>query len=186
MSLLPPSTPDARFCPRCGGPLSERDLPSEDRPRLFCDRCGYVFYRNPKLVAGAVPLIDGRIYLLRRGLEPRRGTWTFPAGYMELGESAEEAARRETMEETGLEVEIGSLLNVYSRPEVGVVVIVYCARVVGGEPVLGPETLELSMFSPQDIPWDDLSFLSTRWALADWVNRHCSASGARSAATSSG
>lgn len=174
--ILPPTSPEIRYCPRCSGPLEERELPFEDRPRLACDRCGYIFYLNPKVVAGTIPEQDDKIYLLRRGLGPRRGSWTFPAGYMELGESVEGAARRETLEETGLDVEIISLVNVYSRPEIGVVVIVYRGRVVGGEPVLGPEALEISAVSPEDIPWDGLSFPSTRWALKDWVRWYASAS----------
>lgn len=166
---MPAAAPVIRYCPLCRGSLSEKELPTEDRPRLTCQDCGYVFYRNPKVVAGTLPLKGGKVYLLRRGLEPRRGTWTFPAGYVELSESVEEAALRETREETDLEVEVTSLLNVYSRPEVGVVVIVYLARVVGGKPLLGREALEIRAFRPRDIPWEDLSFPSTHWALADWV-----------------
>lgn len=153
----------------------ERELSFEDRPRLACERCGYIFYQNPKVVAGTIPQKDDKIYLLRRGLEPRRGTWTFPAGYMELGESVEEAACRETVEETGLDVEVISLMNVYSRPEVGIVVIVYRGRVIAGEPLLGPEALEISAFSPEHIPWEDLSFPSTTWALADWLRLYSAA-----------
>lgn len=161
--------PAPKYCPLCGGALTEKELPTEDRPRLSCDRCGYILYRNPKVVAATLPVKDDKVYLLRRGLEPRRGTWTFPGGYVELVESVEEAALRETREETSLEVEVASLLNVYSRPEVGVVVIVYVTRVVGGEPRLGREALEIRAFGPGEIPWEDLSFPSTRWALADWV-----------------
>ncbi|HLB12741.1 MAG TPA: NUDIX hydrolase [Dehalococcoidia bacterium] len=160
-----------KYCPSCGGFLSERELPTEDRPRLVCSDCGYVLYQNPKLVAGAIALKDARVYLLRRGIEPRRGSWTFPAGYVELGETTEGAAVRETLEETGLRIEDLSLLNVYSRPEAGVVVVVYTARVVGGKPFLGPEALEIQAFNPADIPWDDLAFPSTQWALAEWVKR---------------
>lgn len=166
MSLPPPS--EIRYCPRCTGPLVEKSLPFEDRPRLTCSECDYVFYLNPKLVAGTVPEKDGRIYLLRRGLDPRMGTWTYPAGYLELGETVEEAARRETLEETGLVVEITGLINVYSRPDAGVVVIVYRASVISGQPRLCPETLEIKTFSPDEIPWNDLSFPTTRWALNDW------------------
>ncbi len=158
-----------KYCPHCGGSLSEEELPTEDRPRLVCASCGYILYSNPKIVAGTIPLKDSKVVLLRRGLEPRRGTWTFPGGYMEMGETTEEAAIRETREETGLDVQVMSLLNVYSRPQVGVVVIVYLARVVGGELLLGHETQEIKAFHAGEIPWDDLSFPTTRWALADWI-----------------
>lgn len=157
------------YCPHCGGTLSEKELPTEQRPRLVCTGCGHVLYDNPKIVAGTIPLKQSKVILLRRGLDPRRGTWTFPGGYMEMGETTEEAAIRETLEETGLAVQVTSLLNVYSRPQVGVVVIVYLARVVGGELVLGHETQEIRSFHPWEIPWTDLSFPTTRWALADWI-----------------
>lgn len=158
-----------KYCHFCGGSLAEMELPTEDRPRLVCTNCGRILYDNPKIVTGAIPRQDGKVVLLRRGVEPRRGTWTFPGGYMEMGETTEEAAIRETREETGLEVRLTSLLNVYSRPQVGVVVIVYLARVLRGEPLLGRETQEIKAFDPGDIPWDDLSFPTTRWALADWI-----------------
>jgi ADP-ribose pyrophosphatase YjhB (NUDIX family) len=161
--------PPLRFCPVCGGRLAEKQLDTEDRPRLVCDDCGYILYRNPKLVVGALPLKDGRVILLRRGLEPRRGAWTFPSGYVELGESLEEAAVRETKEETNLEVEITSLLNIYSRTQVGVVVVIYLARIVGGQPRPGPEALEIAAFGPSEIPWAELAFPSTEWALSEWA-----------------
>lgn len=175
-----------RYCPLCRGSLTEKELPTQDRPRLTCDSCGYILYRNPKVVAGTIPQEDNQVYLLRRGLEPRRGTWTFPAGYLEWGETTEEAALRETLEETGLGVDLESLLNVYSRPEAGVVVVVYLARVVRGKPTLGLETLEIRAFGPEDMPWEDLSFPSTRWALADWVRRSSAAEAAHTASPGPG
>lgn len=159
----------ARFCPRCAGPLEEKQLPSETRPRLVCTACNHILYLNPKVVVGAIPVAGDKAILLRRAIEPRKGAWTFPAGYVELGETVEAAALRETWEETNLEVEISSLLNVYSRPEVGIIVIVYLARIRGGEPQTGPETLEIASFLPEEVPWGELAFDSTRWALRDWA-----------------
>ena len=160
-----------RYCSSCGGPLQERLLPTEDRPRLVCERCGFILYQNPKIVVGAIPLSDGRAVLVRRGLEPSRGKWTFPGGFLEIGETPEEGAARETREETGLGIEITDLLGVYSRREIDIVVIVYLARIVDGAPTLTRETLEIGSFAPWEIPWDDLAFPTTLWALTDWARR---------------
>src|SRR5947209_18688671 len=92
------STPPA-YCPACGGDLAEKYIPDELRDRLICVRCQRIHYLNPSIVAGVIPVIDGRVWLLRRAIEPRYGTWTFPAGFMEMGETVEEAAARETREE---------------------------------------------------------------------------------------
>lgn len=158
-----------KYCPMCGGDLEEKILPTEDRPRLICQICQFVLYKNPKLVAAAIPIKDGKVILLRRGIEPRKGTWTFPGGYVELGETVEEAALRETKEETNLDVRILSLLNIYSRPDVSVVVVVYLSEVTSDQSRIGHEALEIAAFSASNIPWDELSFPSTRWALTDWV-----------------
>jgi ADP-ribose pyrophosphatase YjhB (NUDIX family) len=156
------------FCPICGGGLEEQYLPDESRNRLVCSGCGRIHYINPNVVAGAIPVENGRIWLLRRGIEPRLGNWTYPAGYMEMGETVEDAARRETSEELNLEIRIDRLLGVYSRPPMTTVVVVYVAEAVSA-PSVGHETLEIGSFAPAEIPWDGLSFWSTRAALTDWV-----------------
>lgn len=165
------SLPGPRYCPICAGELVWRQPPSEDRPRWVCGSCEYIFYQNPKVVAATIPTLAGRAVLLRRGIEPRRGAWTFPGGFMELGETVEEAAIRETKEETGLDVALDGLINLYSRPEVGIVVAVFHARVIGGERRLSVETLELADYLPTDIPWPELAFQSTHWALRDWARK---------------
>ncbi|MCX6023454.1 MAG: NUDIX hydrolase [Chloroflexi bacterium] len=158
----------ASFCPMCGGALHERQPESEDRPRLVCIVCNHIHYQNPKLVVAALPLLNGRVVLLRRGIPPRLGFWTFPSGFMELGETAEDAAVRETKEETNLDIRIRSLLNVYSRAEIGIVNIVYLADVIGGEVRLNREADEIVAFSRDAVPWDDLAFITTGQALRDW------------------
>lgn len=157
------------FCPRCAGRLQEQWIEEERRERPACPLCGFILYFNPKVVAGAIPLQDGRILLLRREIEPARGKWTFPAGYVELGESVEEAAIREAREEAALEIGELSLLNVYSYPESPVVTVVYLARIVGGDLQAGDEAQEVVLFPPGAIPWEDLAFRSTREALRDWI-----------------
>ncbi len=165
-----------RFCPKCGGHLSERLLEAEDRPRLVCDQCQHILYLNPKVVAGVIIERGGRLLLLRRAIEPRRGTWTFPAGYMEIDETAEEAAVREVEEEVGLKVNTGPLVGVYSRPAPegpGVLIVVFQGRQPRGRVKIGHEVLETHWFALDAIPWDGLSFETTDWALRDWLRaRH--------------
>ena len=159
-----------KFCPRCGGPLHEQWVEAEGRDRHVCQSCDFILYLNPKVVAGAIPLKDGRVLLLRRKIEPARDKWTFPAGYVELGESVEEAAIRETREEAALEISEISLLNVYSYREAPVVTVVYLARIVGGGARAGDEAQEVAFFAPEELPWDELAFRSTREALQDWMH----------------
>jgi ADP-ribose pyrophosphatase YjhB (NUDIX family) len=157
------------FCSRCGGHLEVQWVEEEGRERPVCRACGFIVYMNPKVVAGAIPLQDGRVLLLRRRIEPARGKWSFPAGYVELGESLEEAAIRETLEEVALEIGELSLLNVYSYQESPVVTVVYVSPIVGGEPRAGTEAEEVAFFSPEEVPWDELAFRSTREALEEWA-----------------
>jgi ADP-ribose pyrophosphatase YjhB (NUDIX family) len=181
MTNYSPIAAPPRFCPHCGGPLSERLLETEDRPRLVCDRCQHILYLDPKVVVGVIVERRGRILLLRRAIEPRYGTWTFPSGYMEVDETAEEAGQREVEEEAGLRVKPGPLLGVYSRPAPagpGVLVVVFRSRRLTGRLCIGREVLEARWFHPDDIPWGELSFQTTHWALRDWL-RCRDAQGAR-------
>ncbi len=159
----------AKFCPRCGGGLEERFLEEEQHTRKICPGCGFIFYLNPKVVAGAVPRQDGRIWLVRRNIEPSWGSWTFPGGYVDLGERVPDAAIRETYEETMLTVQLDGLLNVYSYANVGIVLVVYRATVVGGIATVTPESQEVRAFGLDDIPWERLAFPSTREALTDYL-----------------
>jgi len=157
-----------RYCPACGRPVEPRTLEQDHRPRLVCSE-GHVTWRNPRIVVGAVPVSAGIVYLARRAIEPAMGRWTYPGGFLEIGESAQEGARRETEEETRLRVEIGRLIGVYSRPHVGIVTIVFESSVVGGQPEPAAETSEVRAFSPDAIPWNDLAFSTVESALRDWV-----------------
>ncbi len=124
---------------------------------------------NPLVVAGAVPEKGGKALLLRRGIEPMKHFWTFPAGFVELGESVADGAIRETLEEVGVRITLKGILGVYSYSEHGVVTVVYRAEVAGGKSRISREAEEIKMFSKSDIPWKKLAFLSTRDALKDWV-----------------
>ena len=160
------------FCTRCGAGLEFGAVEGEDRDRLACTSCGYVAYVNPRLVVTTIPVNDaGEVVLLRRGIEPGRGSWAQPGGFLEVDETVTEAAIRETLEETGLIVTPGEIVGLYSRLEAAVVVIAFEARVVGGEYRLNPEALDIQAFTPDAIPWHGIAFKTTHWALRDWVRR---------------
>jgi ADP-ribose pyrophosphatase YjhB (NUDIX family) len=159
---------DPRFCPACGEPVEARLLEDDHRPRLVCPN-GHVTWRNPRLVVNAVPVRGGRVYLARRDIEPARGQWGCPGGFLEVGESAQEGARREAEEETQLRIEVGRLIGVYSRPSAGIVTVFFEADVVGGRPEPAAETSEVRDFGPEEIPWDELAFTTVESALRDWV-----------------
>jgi ADP-ribose pyrophosphatase YjhB (NUDIX family) len=156
------------YCPTCGAPVSPQLLEDDHRPRLVCPN-GHVTWRNPRLVVGTLPVRAGRVFLARRSIEPGAGLWTYPGGFLEIGESAQEGARRETEEETQLRIEVGRLIGAYSRPHVGVVTLVYEATVVGGQVLPGVETTEVRDFGPDEIPWGELAFTTAESALRDWV-----------------
>jgi ADP-ribose pyrophosphatase YjhB (NUDIX family) len=163
-------TAGLNFCQRCAAPLAFGMVPGEDRERLACPSCGFIAYVNPRLVVTSIPVTDdGRIVLLRRGFEPGRGLWAQPGGFLEVDETVSEAAIRETYEETGLVIRPGEIVGLYSRLEAAVVVVAFEAHVVAGEPRLNPEALEITAFDPADIPWPDVAFLTSKWAIRDWV-----------------
>ena len=135
----------------------------------MCPACGYRAYYNPKPVACAIPWDeDGRIWLLRRGFDPGGGLWTFPGGFVDLGESVQQAAHREVAEEMAIEIVLGPLLGVYSRADDRVALIVFEARTLS-PPQVTPEAVEVRAFAPDDLPWSELAFWSTERALRDAV-----------------
>ncbi len=163
-----------RHCTRCGAALDFGPVAGEHRDRLSCPRCGFIAYVNPRLVVTTFPITDdGEVVLLRRGIEPARGTWAQPGGFLEVDESVSEGAVRETLEEIGLVVRPDAIVGLYSRLEAAIVVIVFEAAIVGGTPQRTPEALDVRAFRPDAIPWTELGFNTTYWALRDWVStRH--------------
>jgi ADP-ribose pyrophosphatase YjhB (NUDIX family) len=141
----------------------------EDRERLICGDCGFVAYENPKIVTGSVVAVDGKILLCRRAIEPRRGFWTIPAGYMELGETVEEAARREAQEEACADIALDGVLALYSIARIGQVQVLFRASLATPGFAPGPESLEVKLFAWAEIPWDELAFPSVHWVLQAWA-----------------
>jgi ADP-ribose pyrophosphatase YjhB (NUDIX family) len=160
------------FCSRCGSELVFGTVPGEDRERLACAACGHVAYVNPRLVVTTLPITDaGEIVLIRRGIEPGKGAWAQPGGFLEVDETVNQGAIRETWEETGLLVEPGEIVGLYTRLEASVVTIVFEARIVGGNAAPTPEASEVVAFAPEAIPWPQIAFKTTVWALHDWLER---------------
>jgi ADP-ribose pyrophosphatase YjhB (NUDIX family) len=159
-----------RFCPRCGGRLSRKLLKKTEPERLVCEACGFVFYLDPKIAVGTIiRTVEDRIVLVRRAIEPGYGKWVFPGGYVDRGEQVQAAAIREAREESGLDVRIDSLVNVYSYPGRAPVIIVYAATAIGGTLAADDESLEANLFEVGRIPWDDLAFRSTSEALREYM-----------------
>ena len=160
------------FCSRCGSSLQFGAVVGEDRHRLSCPVCGHITYVNPRLVVTTLPITEtGEIILIRRGIEPGRGEWAQPGGFLEVDETVHQAAIRETHEETGLLVEPGEIIGLYTRLEAAVVTLVFEARIVGGTAMPTPEATEIRAYAPHDIPWSGLAFRTTMWALRDWLDR---------------
>ncbi len=162
------------FCTRCGGPLRFARVAGEERERFVCAACGHVAYVNPRLVVTTLPITDaGEIVLIRRGIEPGIGLWAQPGGFLEVDETVHQAAVRETYEETRLLVEPTEIVGLYTRLESAVVTIVFEAQVTGGKAAVTPEASEICAYPADTLPWPELAFRSTYWALRDWLRlRH--------------
>lgn len=149
-----------KFCSACGAPVSQKIPPGDNVLRYVCDHCQAIHYHNPKIVAGCIPEWEDRILLCRRAIDPRLGLWTFPAGFMEIGETTEEAATRETKEEALADVAILSLYAVLSMPNIGQVYMVFRGRMLVPTFGAGAESLEVDLFKREDIPWEEMAFRS--------------------------
>ncbi len=160
---------DKRFCCMCGETTRISVPPGDHRPRRWCPSCHTVHYENPRIVVGCVPEHEGRLLLCRRAIEPRRGFWTVPAGFMENGETLEDGAARECHEEALARVAIGSLLALVNIPEADQVHVFFRARLTSSVFGAGEESLEARLVDPADIPWDDLAFPSSRYALERYL-----------------
>lgn len=140
----------------------------DDRERDICGHCGFIDYRNPKIVVGSVLSFKGEILLCRRAIEPRRGFWTLPAGFLELGETAAEGAKREAFEEARARPQFDQVLGVYSVPRISQVQIFFRGTLAAPEFSPGPESLDVKLFHWDDIPWSEIAFPTVFSALRHW------------------
>jgi len=157
------------YCSVCGKPVSKKIPPGDNLLRFVCESCQTIHYHNPKIVAGCIPEWGDQILLCRRAIEPKAGLWTFPAGFMEIGESTEQAARRETEEEAHAQVELTSLYAVLSLPHIGQVYMVFRGRLIIPEFSAGEESLDVRLFKRDAIPWDAIAFPVVKDALRRYV-----------------
>lgn len=146
------------FCCHCGQPVEQRIPEGDNLPRHVCIACKSIHYQNPKIVAGCIPEWEGKILLCRRAINPRYGLWTLPAGFMENGETTQQAALRETWEEARAEMDIQSLYAVFSIPHISQVYMLFRGPMRHTDFSAGPESLEVKLFSEKEIPWDELAF----------------------------
>lgn len=160
---------EIRHCFQCGEILAWQYVHVEGKKRFVCAGCKVISYQNPKIVGATLPIKNGKIFLLRRAIEPAYGRWSHPAGYMELGETVEQTALRETWEEICTRVKLIGTPKIYSYKDAAVVTILYPAKVIGPSPRPGVESLEVKAFRPNEIPWKSLAFRSTYHALRDWI-----------------
>lgn len=158
-----------KFCNQCGSRVSQRIPPGDHLPRFVCDACGTIHYQNPRVVVGSVPEYEGLILICKRAIEPRRGYWTVPAGFMENGETLQQGAARECQEEALADVEIGSLLAVVSVLGAHQVQVFFRSRLREPRFGVGPESLEAKLVTPEEIPWGELAFQSNIFTLERYL-----------------
>jgi len=151
-----------------GGNFVKTVPEGDNRQRQVCADCGFIHYENPKIVVGSVVHFEGRVLMCRRAINPRKGFWTLPAGYLELHEMAADGAIREAWEEARARIEIDTLLAVYTIPRLSQVQLIYRAHLRDKAISPGPESLDVAMFTPDEIPWQEIAFPSVRWALGHY------------------
>jgi len=150
--------PAINYCASCGAPISFRVPAGDSLPRHVCDACGAIHYRNPRLVVGSLPIWQDKVLLCRRAIEPRRGLWTLPAGFMENGETIAQAALRETREEANADIELGAIFTLISVPHISQVHVIFGATLRSLGFSAGAETLDVRLFAEEEVPWDDIAF----------------------------
>jgi ADP-ribose pyrophosphatase YjhB (NUDIX family) len=165
-----------RFCSQCGSASRARVPEGDNRPRAVCDSCGHIDYENPKLVVGCIAEWEDRVVLARRAIEPRLGLWTLPAGFMENGESAEEGAAREAMEEANARIDVVQLYATFSVPQISQVYMIFRARLLDAAISAGAESLEVMLARESEVPWRSIAFPMVRrsleWYYADRERGH--------------
>lgn len=158
------------YCSQCGHDITVSIPQGDNRERDVCTHCGTIFYQNPKIIAGCLPIWQDKVLLCKRAIEPRHGLWTLPAGFMENQESLAEAAQRETWEEALARVEKPELYTVFSLPDINQVYMLFRAELIAEEFAAGEESLEVALFSEEAIPWEDLAFHTVRLTLQHYFS----------------
>jgi ADP-ribose pyrophosphatase YjhB (NUDIX family) len=153
------------FCIICGHETTEKIPLGDHQIRRVCVQCGNIHYENPKVICGALALWEDKVLLCRRAIEPRYGLWTLPAGYMELFETMEQGAARETREEAEAEIHIEQLYCMYNIPRIGQIYVLFKANLIDGTFGAGEESIECRLFDEHEIPWTDLAFPSVERTL---------------------
>jgi len=153
------------YCPDCGDKTQQSIPDGDNRLRAVCSSCDIIHYQNPKIIAGCIPVWEDKVLLCKRAISPRKGFWTLPAGFMELGETTEQAAVRETIEEAQAVVCVDELYTVFNLPHIGQVYMMYRSALLKPEFASGIESLETRLFSEDEIPWDELAFETMRLSL---------------------
>lgn len=161
-----------KFCHHCAGPIEQQTPSGDDRPRHYCPGCDIVFYQNPDNIVGTLTSLEDRVLLCKRAIEPRRGYWTLPAGFMENGETSMAGALRETREEACAEVitDPDSLYAIYNLPHINQVYLFFRARLEKPRFAPGLESLETGLFAEDTLPWDRIAFAVVRQTLKLWFD----------------
>ena len=155
-----------RYCRTCGSAVEYRIPDDGDtRERAVCPACHTIHYENPLNVVGTIPVLDGKVLLCKRNIEPRKGKWPLPAGFMELQETSAQGAARETVEEAGAQFTLGPLFSLLNVPRVGQVHLFYRATLLSDVFAPGYETMEARLFTEEEVPWDELAFRTVRETL---------------------
>lgn len=154
-----------QFCPHCGNAINIVIPDGDNRERHVCSVCDVIHYQNPRIIAGCIPIWEEKVLLCKRAIEPRKGFWTLPAGFMELGETTEQAAIRETLEEAEAVVKTDELYAVFNLPHINQVYMMYRSALLKPEFSSGIESLEVRLFAEHEIPWDELAFETMRMSL---------------------
>ncbi|WDP90270.1 MAG: NUDIX hydrolase [Desulfobacter sp.] len=167
------------YCSQCGGPMTQRIPEDDDHIRDVCSRCGHVHYENPKLVVGTIPVSGEKILMCRRNIEPRKGKWTLPAGYLENGESVQDGAVRETLEETRARVALLGPYRMFNILFVDQIYMMFRAELLSNDFGPTPESTEVRLFSEDEIPWDEIAFEVINRTLVDFFKDRAAGSAAK-------
>ena len=158
-----------KFCSNCSGIIDLRIPDGDTLPRFICGTCDIIYYQNPKMIVGCIPEWEDKILLCRRAIEPRRGLWTLPAGFMENGESSADGAARETWEEAAAKAIDQALYRIFDVPHINQVYLFYRCHLENNAYGIGPESLESALFTEEEIPWDELAFPVVREMLQEYL-----------------